>query len=222
MDGLGFLGLLVVQVNGRKVYTMESTAREMREMREMRETRVQAEANRMRFDIARAIGEKGKLNADDARAISEMYGETIDGVLRVYAAVKQQAKEAKKAMRKAALAKQYDATHCCFIYKGERVSFRVEYVTSLNALVWKGLDKNAIYFAKEKDGALVFGATATTATSNTWKKALIQGNKGKCTKALEELTRGLDFDSFLEVCRGFKNFRIRTSATKAEEAIKSL
>lgn len=163
-----------------------------------------------------------KVTDKEINEICKTYNLTSQVVKVLWSEVKEERKAAKKAERIEKAKASFELTHNCFYYKGDRITLNVTYVTSINAIVWKGLDKNAVYYAKDKKGALVFGATTTTVSSNEWKKALIQGNKGKCLKALAEITRGLNFDDFLEIAKGFKNFKVVCNGTKAIEAIKEL
>lgn len=165
----------------------------------------------------------GKLDEKALKEIATSNNATIDEVKALYKECKNEKKAIAKEKKVAELKEKFDNEHSCFYYKNERVVLNLQYVKSANLYIWKGLDKNAICYAENKDGALSFGVVSSTVSKNgeKWRKALVQGNKSKCLSALNDITKGLDFDSFDKLAKTFKNTK-EIEYAKAPKSIRAL
>lgn len=153
-----------------------------------------------------------KVNNDFIQLVASECGIPFEACKGLWAQVKEEKKRARKleAFRRFTLA-----------YKEHSFVQKVEYLTDKNVLIFKGLDRNGIYYAYEKGTALVFTAiTASTEKSarNEWDKALVKANRSKVLALLNDASMGLSFNDLLSEMKTRSNYTERESKGR-EKAI---
>ena len=144
-----------------------------------------------------------KMNNDALEILASECGITFEDAKGLY----------KQVCEEKRIARKRDAFMRFFItYKNCSFSQKVEYLTDKNVLVFRGLDKNAIYYAYEKKGALVFDAITTSSEKsarNAWDKALVNGNRKKVLATLSDASMGLSFADLLGEMKTRSNYSER-------------
>ena len=144
-----------------------------------------------------------KVNNDFIQIVASESGITFDDCKGLWKQVKEEKRQARKleAFRRFTLA-----------YKEHSFVQKVEYLTDKQVLVFKGLDRNGIYYAYAKGTALVFSAiTASSDKSarNEWDKALVRANRSKVLALLNDASMGLSFEDLLREMRTRSNYSER-------------
>lgn len=144
-----------------------------------------------------------KMNNDAIAVIASECGITFEDAKGLY----------KQVCEEKRIARKMEAFRRFFVYyKGSGFSQKVEYLTDKNVLVFRGLDKNAIYYAYDKAGALCFNAITTSSEKsarNKWDNALVSGNKKKVIALLTEASCGLSFSDLAGEMRTRSNYSER-------------
>lgn len=103
---------------------------------------------------------------------------------------------------------------CVIVYKGQTVSFKPSLTSSENGtefVIWKNLDKNAVYYAcKAEDGTVAFDAIASVTSKSQFyqfRTALVRNNKETVNPVLKEVFEGLTWDAFYSRVSGYKNIK---------------
>ena len=103
---------------------------------------------------------------------------------------------------------------CIISYKGQNVTFKPSLCSSENGtefVIWKNLDKNAVYFAcKAEDGTVAFDAIASVTTKSQFyqfRSALVKNNRKTVNPVLKEVFEGLSWEAFYGRVSGYKNIK---------------
>lgn len=130
-----------------------------------------------------------------------------------------------KALKAEERLKAIQLEKCVIVYKNQQVSFEPSLTSSENGtefVIWKNLDKNAIYFAcKADDGTVAFEAIASVTTKSQFYKfrsTLVRNNKKTVNPVLKEVFEGLSWDAFYSRVSGYKNIK----TVKCPSVLKSL
>lgn len=149
----------------------------------------------------------GRVKSESVKAWMEEYKMGKEEVL---ARIKD-CKEELKQKRIEEARKLFLEKNCVFRYKDTEFVINPAFVPDRMAIVWRNLDKNAIYYAiKNSDGSIKIGAVSAVSDKSKkakFNKALVQANRAKTLALLSELTKGLNFESYLEVCKAYKNWK---------------
>lgn len=146
-----------------------------------------------------------KMNNDAIAVIAGECGITFEDAKGIYQQVQEEKRQARK---REAFMRFFVA------YKDHAFAQKVEYLTDKNVVVFRGLDKNGIYYAFEKNGALVFSAITSSSEKsarNGWDRALIAGNKRKVLALLQEASMGLSFSDLLSELKNRSNYSERVA-----------
>lgn len=144
-----------------------------------------------------------KMNNDAIAVVASDCGITFEDAKGLYIQVLAERKQAKK----------MEAFRRFFLtYKDCSFNQKVEYLTDKQVIVFKGLDKNAIYYAYEKFGALCFSAITTSSEKsarNRWDIALVNGNRKKVLAVLTDASMGLSFSDLVSELKTRSNYSER-------------
>lgn len=151
-----------------------------------------------------------KLNKEQLIEIANTCGEfTFEEIKEQYNICKLAVKE-KKAKEKL---EAFRTENCCFNYKGTEIAFKPCYcvIDNRKVVIWKtNLDKNAVYYLYENDGAIAIKAVACVTEKNksyTYRNDLVKANTGKIKKMMIDMLAGCNFEQFFERASKFKGFR---------------
>ena len=126
------------------------------------------------------ITDISRLNGIDASVVKEMW-------------------KACKAERK--LSKEIEAgKRFTLSFKGNSFQQSAVYLTDINRVIFKNLDKNSIVYADCKSGALVFRSiTVLSEKSKKYElgKELSKGNESKVAKVLQSVSKGMGYEGFV-------------------------
>ena len=164
-----------------------------------------------KYCLCNAIDNGIKLNKEQLIELADecKYKISFDEMKEIYSACKLDFKQKRAAEKLEA----FKIENCCFDYKGTMISFKPCYCTinDRKVIVWKtNLDKNAIYYIYENEGAIAIKAIACVSDKNKsfeYRSDLVKGNKKKISAMLTETLAGCNFDQFFDRASKFKGFR---------------
>ena len=151
-----------------------------------------------------------KATNDDFERIMQETGCSLEEVQEAWKQVKANRKAERVAKAEARFSLEF---------KGTKFTQGVVYLTDVNRVIFKNLDKNSIIYADCKDGALVFKAiTVYTEKSKKYEFGKELSKSKKAINLLNEATAGMGFDDFINFIMSRSNLT-RREAKGAEKGI---
>ena len=99
-------------------------------------------------------------------------------------------------------------------FKGNSFQQSAVYLTDINRVIFRNLDKNSIVYADCKSGALVFKSiTVLSEKSKKYElgKELSKGNESKVAKVLQSASKGMGYEGFVAYMLERTNIQRRES-----------
>lgn len=130
---------------------------------------------------------------------------------------KKEIEDYNKSLKEKKMAKKLSAIQlekCAIVYKGQMVSFKPSLVNTEKGsklVMWKNLDKNAIYYAcKGDDGSVAYNAIACVSKNSSvynFRAKEVKNNEKEVRPIFKEVFEGLSWDAFYARVSGYKNIK---------------
>lgn len=141
------------------------------------------------------------LKKDELIAIAKSVGFEYETVRLIYNNMRKEESARKVAMK----VDNFIKSNCILTYKNTSFTVRATYLSDLNVVLFKGIDKNSFVIGYENNGSLSFKSeTVYSETSKKYEfgKALTKANNGKVTDLLTNRFSGCNYIEFLAILNG--------------------
>lgn len=175
-------------------------AKENKEMKEKVTTEMAHENKVNEVKLAIDYGKKS-IKKDELVAISKKVGFEYETVRLIYNNMRKEESDRKVAMK----VDNFVKSNCILTYRNTTFTVKATYLSDLDVVLFKGIDKNSYVIAYNNNNSLSFKSETVYSESSKkyeFGKALTKANNGKVTDLLTNRFSGCNYTEFVAILNG--------------------
>lgn len=184
----------------------KDTTPKAKENKEMNETITNEMAHENKVNEVKSAIDYGKksLKKDELIAIAKSVGFEYETVRLIYNNMRKEESARKVAMK----VDNFIKSNCILTYKNTSFAVKATYLSDLDVVVFKGIDKNSYVIGYDYNGSLSFKSETIYSESSKkyeFGKALTKANNGKVTELLTNKFSGCNYGEFVKILYGMND-----------------